>query len=97
MSLNDLIRHIIIEVTGRKESEVAQAKALESRANLIQNNAHKQQRYENRTDHSLGVTNPNFKVNLGCCYVSGKKGHKAYHCRYQNVNGQSPKPKANLT
>lgn len=96
MSLNDLIVHIIIEDTSRKECGAARAKALESRANLIQNNARKQQRYENKTDHALKVTNPNFKANLGECYVCGKKGHKAYHCRYRKVNGQPPKPKANL-
>ena len=97
MSLNDLIKHIIIEDISRKECEVARGKALESRANLIQNNARKHQRYENKSDHALKVTNPNFKPNLGGCYVCGKVGHKAYHCRYRKVNGQPPKPKANLT
>jgi len=97
MSLNDLIRHKIIEDTSRKECGAARAKALEWRANLIQNNAHKQQRYENKSDHDLKVTNANFKANLGGCYVCGKKGHKAYQCRYRKVNDQPPKPKANLT
>jgi glucan phosphoethanolaminetransferase (alkaline phosphatase superfamily) len=35
--LADLITHIIIEDTNRKESKVAKAKALASRANLVQN------------------------------------------------------------
>jgi benzoyl-CoA reductase/2-hydroxyglutaryl-CoA dehydratase subunit BcrC/BadD/HgdB len=80
MSLADIIKHIIIEDTSRKECDTARAKALESRANLVQNNARKQKRYENKTDHVLGVTKPNFKAN---CYVCGKPGHKAYHCSLQ--------------
>ncbi|GAU34576.1 hypothetical protein TSUD_29220 [Trifolium subterraneum] len=94
MSLVDLIKHVIIEDASRKECDAARAKALESRANLIQSNAHKKKRYENRTDPVLRVTNPNFKAN---CYVCGKPGHKAYYCRYQKTNNMPPKPKANLT
>ncbi|PNX75331.1 wall-associated receptor kinase 2-like protein, partial [Trifolium pratense] len=94
ISLDDLIKHVIIEDTGRKECDVARGKALESRANLIQNNAHQKRRYEYRTDHVLEVTNPTFKAN---CYVCGKPGHKAYHCIYRKTNKVPPKPKANLT
>jgi uncharacterized protein YukE len=94
MSLADLIKHIIIEDTNRKECDVARAKALESQANLIQNNARKRKRYENKTDQVLGVTKPNFKAN---CFVCGRSGHKAYHCRYRKHNNMSPKPKVNLT
>jgi len=42
MFLNNLIRHIIIEDTCRKECGAARARALESRENLIQNNTRKQ-------------------------------------------------------
>ncbi|PNX61015.1 gag-pol polyprotein, partial [Trifolium pratense] len=44
MSLADLIKHVIIEDTSRKECDAARAKTFESRANLIQNNAHKKKR-----------------------------------------------------
>ncbi|CAJ2647601.1 unnamed protein product [Trifolium pratense] len=94
MSLADLIKHVIIEDTSRKECDAARAKTFESRANLIQNNAHKKKRYENKPDHVLGVTNPGFKAK---CYVCGKPGHKAYQCRHRKTNIMPPKPKANLT
>ncbi|GAU47270.1 hypothetical protein TSUD_280930 [Trifolium subterraneum] len=94
MSLADLIKHVIIEDASRKECDAARAKALESRANLIQSNAYKKKRYENRTNPVLRVTNSNFKAN---CYVCGKPGHKAYYCRYRKTNNMPPKPKANLT
>ena len=66
MSLNDLIRHVIIEDTSIMECRAARAKALDSRANLIHNNTRKQQRYANKTDHALKVTNPNCKSLLLC-------------------------------
>ncbi|KAI5445912.1 hypothetical protein KIW84_013949 [Lathyrus oleraceus] len=40
LPLTDLITHIIIEDTNRKESKTAKAKSLVSQSNLVQNNTH---------------------------------------------------------
>lgn len=103
LPLADLITHIIIEDTNRKESMAAKAKALTSQANLIQNNTNQKKRYDNKPNHKPGhnknkyvprVTNPTFKKEAGHCYVCGKKGHYAPQCRYRKKD-ENP-PEANL-
>ena len=49
MSLAVLIKHIIIEDTSRKEIEEARAKALASRANLLQG---QKKMYDNKNSNS---------------------------------------------
>ena len=51
MSLPDLITHIIIEDTNRKESVAARTKAMSAKANMVQEKPfHK--RYGNKIDHN---------------------------------------------
>ena len=51
MSLSDLITHIIIEDTNRKESVATRTKAMSAKANMVQEKPfHK--RYVNKTDHN---------------------------------------------
>ena len=51
MSLSDLITHIIIEDTNRKESVATRTKAMSVKANMVQDKLfHK--RYANKTDHN---------------------------------------------
>lgn len=104
LPLADLITHIIIEDTNRKESRAAKARALASQANLIQNNTNQKRRYDNKPNRKSGhnknnhvprVTNPTFKNgNGGHCYVCGKIGHYAPQCRHRKKN-ENP-PEANL-
>jgi hypothetical protein len=101
LPLADLITHIIIEDTNRKEAKAAKAKSLAARANMVQNRA-TNKRYDNKKpDHSNnrnfvpGITNPNLK-RKGNCYVCGKSGHYAPQCRHRKRNGNPPKAGANL-
>ncbi|GAU51024.1 hypothetical protein TSUD_283680 [Trifolium subterraneum] len=107
LPLADLITHMIIEDTNRKESRVAKAKALASKANLVQNKTHHKfqkprygQKSKSKPDHNNHnyvprVTNPTIK-RKGNCYVCGKAGHHAPQCRHRMGNDNPPKPRANL-
>ena len=73
LPLADLITHIIMEDTNRKESRAAKASALASQANLIQINTNQKKRYDNKPNHIPGhnknnhvsrVSNPTFKNNV---------------------------------
>jgi len=50
MTLQELITHIIIEDTNRKESATARAKALSAKANVVEDKP-TSKRYENKPDH----------------------------------------------
>jgi len=81
MSLPDLITHIIIEDTNRKECAAARAKALSAKANTIEDRP-TPERYEKKLDHKKKKSNfsspsgpkPTFKKK-GNCFVCGKPGH----------------------
>ncbi|CAJ2667187.1 unnamed protein product [Trifolium pratense] len=108
LPLADLITHIIIEDTNRKESKAAKVKALASKANLVQNKSHRKsqksrydQKSESKPDHNnrnyiSGVSNPTSFKKRGNCYVCGKPNHHAAMCRYRKRNDNPPKPRANL-
>ncbi|CAH9079575.1 unnamed protein product [Cuscuta epithymum] len=99
MSFNDVITHIIIEDTNRKENVKSQAKEYTSNANLVE--TEDKGRYGN--NHSNNKPNYNkykqtthFKRKE--CYVCGKPGHIASKCRKRAFvnNKKPPKPSANL-
>jgi len=83
MSLSDLIIHIIIEDTNRKECTAAKAKTLSAKANMVEDKP-APKRYEKKIDHKKKYnkfsrpsgTNPTFKKK-GNCFVCGKSGHHA--------------------
>lgn len=95
LSLADLITHIIIEDTSRKEIAGARAKALASRANLIEQKSANKRYVNKKPNQNIPKFTPTFK-NKGNCYVCGKLGHFAKHCRHRLRNGNPPKPNANL-
>jgi len=101
MSLSDLITHIIIEDTNRKECAAAKAKALSVKADVIEDKP-TPKRYEKKIDHKkkpnnkfsrLTETNPTYKKK-GNCFVCGKPGHHAPQCKHRAKNDYPPK--ANL-
>ena len=108
LTLAELITHIIIEDTNRKELQAARAKALAMKANLVQHNSYNNNKRYTHKPHSTGskndynnafkpkMTNPNFKKKKGNCYVCGKPGHHAPQCRKRMRNDNPPKPQANL-
>jgi len=100
MSLPDLITHIIIEDTNRKECAAARAKALSAKANTMEDRP-APKRYEKKPDHKKNKSNfsrlsrpkPTFKKK-GNCFVCGRPGHHAPQCR-PRVKNDNP-PKANI-
>ena len=60
MSLPDLITHIIIEDTNRKESVAARTKAMSAKANTIQGKPFRK-RYANKIDH---INKNKYKYNI---------------------------------
>jgi len=98
MSLSDLITHIIIEDTNKKECVVAKAKALSAKANVIEDKP-APKRYKKKSDHKKkynnkfscpNETNPTFKKK-GNCFVYGKLGHHAPQGRHRTKNDYPPK------
>ncbi|OMO68765.1 hypothetical protein COLO4_29421 [Corchorus olitorius] len=64
LSLADLIVHIIIEATTRKEIQANKGKEIATKANLVQ---HQQPRYKNKKpDFKPKMTNPTFKRQNTC-------------------------------
>jgi len=100
MSLSDLITHIIIEDTNRKECAAAKAKTLSAKAKVVEDKL-APKRYEKKFDHKKKYnkfsrssgTNPTFKKKKNC-FVCGKPGHHAPQCRHRAKNDYPPK--ANL-
>ena len=97
LSLPDLITHIIIEDTNRKELKAAKAKDLTINAHMVQDKPHlNKPRYVNKNfNYVPKANNPSFKKK-GNCYVCGKLGHHAHQCRKRARNDNPPKPKVNL-
>jgi len=84
MSLPDLITHIIIEDTNRKECAAARAKALSAKANMIKDRP-APKRYEKSPNHKKknksnfsrpSGPKPTFKKKRNC-FVCGRPGHHA--------------------
>ena len=100
MSLSNLITHIIIEDTNRKECVAAKAKTLSAKANVVEEKL-APKRYEKKINHKKKYkkfsppsgTNLTFKKK-GNCFVCGKSGHHAPQCRHRAKNDYPPK--ANL-
>ena len=93
MTLQELITHLIIEDTNRKECATARAKALSAKANVVEDRP-ALKRYENKPDHKRknnfrnsrpNGSNPTFKKK-GNCFVCGKPGHHAPQCRRRARN-----------
>jgi len=98
MTLQELITHIIIEDTNRKGSATARAKALSTKANVVEDKP-ALKRYENKPDHKRknnfrnsrpNGSNPVFKKK-GNCFVCGKPGHHAPQCRHKARNDNPPR------
>jgi len=100
MSLSDLITHIIIEDTDRKECVAAKAKTLSAKANVVEDKL-APKRDEKKFDHKKKYnkfsrpngTNLTFKKK-GNCFVCGKPSHHAPQCKHRAKNDYPPK--ANL-
>ena len=101
MSLADLITHIIIEDTNRKELQATKAREMAAKANLVQTQ-NKNKRYANKPNHSNNsdykpkANNTTSFKKKGSCFVCGKPGHHAPQCRKRVRNENPPKPNANL-
>ena len=97
LSLGDLITHVIIEDTNRKEQKVAKVKQMSTKANLVQIDT---KRYKNKSQNLRNkpkISNPHAFKKRGTCFVCGKPGHHAPQCRKRVKTGNSGNPpKANL-
>lgn len=90
LSLADLITHIVIEETNRKQFKEAKAKEIASKANLVQGNNNN--RYNSRLQNSSfvpKVNNSNTFKKKGYCFVCGKPNHHASQCR-DRVKNENP-------
>ncbi|XP_017970485.1 PREDICTED: uncharacterized protein LOC108660722 [Theobroma cacao] len=96
LSLADLIVHIIIEDTTRREIKASKAKEITTKANLVQGITQRQQRYPYELDHKPKAPHPTFKKK-GSCFVCGKPGHHAAQCKKRTKGNDKPaNPKVNL-
>ncbi|KAG2403168.1 uncharacterized protein HKW66_Vig0184540 [Vigna angularis] len=98
MSLPELITHIIIEDTNRKESSTARAKALSTKVDMVEVKP-APKRYEYKPDYKKknnflksrpNESKPTFKKK-GNCFVCGKSGHHAPQCRRRARNDNPPR------
>jgi len=84
MTLQELITHIIIEDTNRKENATTRAKALSVKTNVVEDKP-VLKRYENKPDHKRKNNFRNSRPNgsnlvfkkKGNCFICGKSGHHA--------------------
>ncbi|XP_019260300.1 PREDICTED: uncharacterized protein LOC109238322 [Nicotiana attenuata] len=94
-TIEEIVTHILIEDSNRKESVKARMTAL--KANLVQSSNNNRKRYENKSQ-GCKPKNPNLKRKKGSYFVCGKSGHHASQCKYKagNDKGKTNTPKANL-
>ena len=97
LSLGDLIPHIIIEDTNRKEQKVAKAKHMSTKANLVQTDTKRFKHKSQNSGNKHKISNPHAFKKRGTCFVYGKPGHHAPQFRKRVKTGNSGNPpKANL-
>ncbi|XP_016450228.1 uncharacterized protein LOC107775070 [Nicotiana tabacum] len=82
-TIEEIVTHILIEDSNRKESAKARMTAL--KANLVQNSNNNRKRYENKSQ-GCKPKNPNLKRKKGSCFVCGKPSHHASRCKYRERN-----------
>ena len=99
-TIDELVKHILIEDSHRKELRAAKAKEMAFKANLVQSN---NKRYANKSQSNKSWNpnykpkNPNFKKKKGNCYSCEKPGHHTAQCRYNKGDKATGNPpKANL-
>ena len=97
LSLTDLITHIILEDTNRKEQKATKVKQVTTKANLVQTNPKRYNHKAQNFDNNPKISNPRTFKNKGTGYVCDKKGHHTpkYRKRAKTRNSGNP-PKANL-
>ncbi|OIT36784.1 hypothetical protein A4A49_46442, partial [Nicotiana attenuata] len=82
-TIEEIVTHILIEDSNRKES--AKARMTTLKANLVQSSNNNRKRYENKSQ-GCKPKNPNLKRKKGSCFVCGKPGHHASQCKYRAGN-----------
>jgi len=99
MLLSDLITHIIIEDTNRKECAAAKAKALSAKANMIEDQPAPKRYEKNMITKRNTIINSLVPMELtplsrkkDNCFVCGKPGHHAPQCRHRAKNNYPLKP-----
>ena len=97
LSLADLITHIIIEDTNRKEQKATKEKRMTAKANLVQTDPKRYKHKALNSDNKPKISNPQTLKKKSTYYVCGKPGHHAPQCRKKLKTGNSGNPsKANL-
>ncbi|XP_071905928.1 uncharacterized protein [Coffea arabica] len=96
-TMDELVKHILIEDSSKRELRATKAKEMAYKANLVQSNnkryANKSQNYKPK-NFNVKPNNPNFKKKKGNCFYCGKSGHYAVQCRHNKgdrANGNPPK------
>ncbi|XP_071939234.1 uncharacterized protein [Coffea arabica] len=96
-TMDELVKHILIEDSNKRELRATKAKEMAYKANLVQSNnkryANKSQNYKPK-NFNVKPNNPNFKKKKGNCFYCGKPGHYAVQCRHNKgdrANGNPPK------
>ncbi|OIT39136.1 hypothetical protein A4A49_57349, partial [Nicotiana attenuata] len=82
-TIEEIVTHILIEDSNRKES--AKARMTTLKANLVQSSNNNRKRYENKSQ-GCKPKNPNLKRKKGSCFVCEKPGHHASQCKYRAGN-----------
>ncbi|OIS96469.1 hypothetical protein A4A49_58572, partial [Nicotiana attenuata] len=82
-TIEEIVTHILIEDSNRKES--AKARMTTLKANLVQSSNNNHKRYENKSQ-GCKPKNPSLKRKKGSCFVCGKPGHNVSQCKYKARN-----------
>ena len=67
LSLEDLVKHVIIKDINRQQSYFVKAKEIATKVNLVEDNHNKHNKYEKELDYKLRVNNQNFKKKVIFC------------------------------
>ncbi|XP_071939024.1 uncharacterized protein [Coffea arabica] len=96
-TMDELVKHILIEDSNKRELRATKAKEMAYKANLVQSNnkryANKSQNYKPK-NFNVKPNNPNFKKKKGNYFYCGKPGHYVVQCRHNKgdrANGNPPK------